>query len=205
MFISIKPRFGEFLPNLIKENIKLKLKKYAVAGIVPEILDLKYLYLEVNTKIYYNTNLAPSGSYISSVVQNNAVKYSESTELNKYGARFKYSKFLNVIDQSHEAVTSNITTVAMRRDMRVIKNTFAEYQIGFGNEFHIKRASGYNIKTSAFRVAGINQVVYLSDIPDSNGVTGNLFFFTLPNVQSQSPTIVRRNVGTISYASGVIT
>ena len=205
VFISIKPRFGEFLPNLIKENIKLKLKKYAVAGIVPEILDLKYLYLEVNTKIYYNTNLAPSGSYISSVVQNNAVKYSESTELNKYGARFKYSKFLNVIDQSHEAVTSNITTVAMRRDMRVIKNTFAEYQIGFGNEFHIKRASGYNIKTSAFRVAGINQVVYLSDIPDSNGVTGNLFFFTLPNIQSQSPTIVRRNVGTISYASGVIT
>ena len=89
--------------------------------------------------------------------------------------------------------------------MRVIKNTFAEYQIGFGNEFHIKRASGYNIKTSAFRVAGINQVVYLSDIPDSNGVTGNLFFFTLPNIQSQSPTIVRRNVGTISYASGVIT
>ena len=205
VFISIKPRFGEFLPNLIKENIKLKLKKYAVAGIVPEILDLKYLYLEVNTKIYYNTNLAPSGSYISSVVQNNAVKYSESTELNKYGARFKYSKFLNVIDQSHEAVTSNITTVAMRRDLRVVKNTFVEYQIGFGNEFHIKRASGYNIKTSAFRVAGINQTVYLSDIPNSNGVTGTLFFFTLPSIQSQSPTIVRRNVGTINYASGIVT
>ncbi len=205
VFISIKPRFGEFLPNLIKENIKLKLKKYAVAGIVPEILDLKYLYLEVNTKIYYNTNLAPSGSYISSVVQNNAVKYSESTELNKYGARFKYSKFLNVIDQSHEAVTSNITTVAMRRDLRVVKNTFVEYQIGFGNEFHIKRASGYNIKTSAFRVAGINQTVYLSDIPNSNGVTGTLFFFTLPSIQSQSPTIIRRNVGTINYASGIVT
>ena len=205
VFISIKPRFGEFLPNLIKENIKSKLKKYAVAGIVPEILDLKYLYLEVNTKIYYNTNLAPSASYISSVVQNNAVKYSESTELNKYGARFKYSKFLNVIDQSHEAVTSNITTVAMRRDLRVVTNTFVEYQIGFGNEFHIKRASGYNIKTSSFRVAGINQVVYLSDIPDSNGITGTLFFFTLPNIQSQSPTIVRRNVGTINYASGIIT
>jgi len=33
VFISIKPRFGDFLPNLMKENIKLKLKKYAVAGI----------------------------------------------------------------------------------------------------------------------------------------------------------------------------
>ena len=56
VFISIKPRFGDFLPNLMKENIKLKLKKYAVAGIVPEILDLKYLYLEVNSKIYYKSS-----------------------------------------------------------------------------------------------------------------------------------------------------
>ena len=205
VFISIKPRFGEFLPNLIKENIRLKLKKYAVAGIVPEILDLKYLYLEINSKIYYNTNLAPSAAYVSSIVQNNATKYSESSELNKYGARFKYSKFLKVIDDSHEAVTSNITTVAIRRDLRVVTNTFAEYQIGFGNEFHIKRVSGYNIKTSAFRIAGIQQNVYLSDIPDSNGITGTLFYFTLPSIQSQTPTVVKRNVGTINYKSGIIT
>jgi len=52
VFISIKPRTGDFLPNLIKENIKMKLKKYAVAGIVPEILDLKYLYLEIDSKVY---------------------------------------------------------------------------------------------------------------------------------------------------------
>ena len=50
VFISIKPRFGDFIPNLIKENIKKKLKKYSVAGIVPELLDLKYLYVEVNSK-----------------------------------------------------------------------------------------------------------------------------------------------------------
>ena len=153
VFISIKPRFGDFLPNSIKDNIKLKLKKYSVAGIVPEILDLKYLYLEVNSKIYYNTNLAPSSAFVSSICQNNANKYAESSELNKYGARFKYSKFLKILDSSHESVTSNITTVAMRRDLRVVLNTFAEYQIGFGNSFHVKNQNGYNIKTSSFRIA----------------------------------------------------
>ena len=111
VFISIKPRFGDFLPNLIKENIKLKLKKYAVAGIVPEILDLKYLYVEVDSNVYYNTNLAPNADYVSSLVQTNATKYAESTELNKYGARFKYSKFLKTIDDSDASVTSNITTI----------------------------------------------------------------------------------------------
>ncbi len=29
----------------------------------------------------------------------------------KYGARFKYSKFLKIIDQSHESISSNITTI----------------------------------------------------------------------------------------------
>tara|TARA_B100001939_G_scaffold346389_1_gene365053 strand:+ start:477 stop:2519 length:2043 start_codon:yes stop_codon:yes gene_type:complete len=205
VFISIKPRFGDFLPNLIKQNIKTKLKQYAVAGIVPEILDLKYLYLEVNTKIYYNSNLAPSSAFVSSIAQNNANSYAESTELNKYGARFKYSKFLKIVDDSHESITSNITTVSMRRDLRVVTNSFAEYQIGFGNSFHIKSMNGYNIKTSAFRIAGIQQNVYLSDIPNSDAITGSLFLFTLPSVGSQDPTIVRRNVGTINYASGVIT
>ena len=205
VFISIKPRFGDFLPNLMKENIKAKLKKYAVAGIVPEILDLKYLYLEIDSKVYYNSNLAPSATAISTIVQNNANKYAESSEMNKYGARFKYSKFLKIVDDSHEAVTSNITTVRMRRDLRVVTNSFAEYSIGFGNEFYIRSMDGYNIKSSGFTIAGINDVVYLGDVPDTNRVTGTIFLFTVPSVGSQSPTILRRNAGTINYVSGIVT
>ena len=205
VFISIKPRFGDFIPNLIKENIKKKLKKYSVAGIVPELLDLKYLYVEVNSKIYYNSNLAPSATFVSSVVQNNVNRYAESTELNKYGARLKYSKLLKLIDDGHDSITSNITTISIRRDLRVTLDTFVEYQIGFGNQFHIKSMSGYNIKSSGFTVAGIQEVVYVSDIPDTNRRTGTLFFFTLPTPGSQSPNIVRRNTGFINYDSGVIT
>ena len=205
VFISIKPRTGDFLPNLIKENIRLKLKKYAVAGIVPEILDLKYLYLEADSKIYYNTNLAANGASVSSVVQNNANKYAESTELNRYGARFKYSKFLSIIDQSHDAITSNITTISMRRDLRLVLDKISEYSIGFGNQFHIRSMSGYNIKSTGFRIDGIEQPVYISDIPNRTRVTGSLFLFTVPNPNSYTPTIVRRNVGIINYQSGIIT
>ena len=205
VFISIKPRTGDFLPNLIKENIRMKLKKYAVAGIVPEILDLKYLYIEVDSKIYYNSNLTPSAAAVSSIVQNNATKYGESSEMNKYGARFKYSKFLNIIDQSDNAVTSNITTVSMRRDLRAALNSYAEYSIGFGNEFHIRSMDGYNIKSSAFKISGIVDDVYISDIPNTNRAEGSLFLFTLPTPSSTEPTIVRRNVGTVNYKKGVIT
>ena len=205
VFISIKPRTGDFLPNLIKENIKLKLKQYAVAGIVPEILDLKYLYLEVISNVYYNSNLAPSASNISSIVQSNTLKYAESTELNKYGARFKYSKFLKIIDDSHDAVTSNITRIQMRRDLRVVLNSFAEYSIGFGNQFHINSMNGYNIKSTSFKVSGISEEVYISDIPDTNRSTGSIFMFTVPNISSTNPTIIKRGIGRIDYIKGIIT
>ena len=79
----------------------------------------------------------------------------ESSELNKYGARFKYSKFLKIIDQSHESITSNITTIQIRRDLRLAIDQFAEYAIDFGNQFHIASMDGHNIRSSAFRVLDI--------------------------------------------------
>ncbi len=205
VFISIKPKTGDFLPNIIKDNIRRDLKKYSVAGIVPEILDLKYLYIEAESQIYYNSNFAPSASYVSSVVQNNVTSYAESSELNKYGARFKYSKFLKIIDESHDSITSNITKIQMRRDLRVTLNTFAEYQIGFGNRFHIKNTNGYNIKSSGFRVAGFNSIIYLGDLPDVNQDTGSIFFFTLDTPTATNPSILQRNVGRIDYVNGIIT
>ena len=204
VFITIKPRNGDFVPNSIKQNIKRDLKKYAVAGIVPEILDLKYLFIETNSKVYYNTNLAPNAAFVSTKVQRDITKYAESSELNKYGARFKYSKFLKVIDQSHESVMSNITTVEMRRDLRLSISEVAEYAIDFGNQFHIKSMNGFNIKSSSFRVSNINTDVYLFDVPNSNRNKGQIGLFSL-NSGSSTPVIQRRNIGVINYTTGRIT
>ena len=204
VFISIKPRNGDFVPNLIKQNIKRDLKKYAVAGIIPEILDLKYLFVETRSNVYYNPNLAPNSSFVSSKIQRDITSYSESSDLNRYGARFKYSKFLKVIDQSHESVTSNITTVEMRRDLRLAVSETAEYAIDFGNQFHIKSMNGFNIRSSAFRVLNINTDVYLFDVPNSDQKTGQIGLFSL-NAGTSTPVIQRRNIGIIKYETGRIT
>ena len=204
VFISIKPRNGDFVPNLIKQNIKRDLKRYAVAGIVPEILDLKYLFVETRSNVYYNPNLAPSSSFVSSKIQRDITAYSESSDLNRYGARFKYSKFLKVIDQSHESVTSNITTIEMRRDLRLATSEVAEYAVDFGNQFHIKSMNGFNIRSSAFRVLNINTDVYLFDVPSSDREKGQIGLFSL-NSGTSTPVIQRRNVGVINYKTGRIT
>jgi len=219
VFISIKPTNGTYLSNLIKDNIKTEIKKYSVAGIIPEIIDLKYLYIEPTINAYYNTNLVSSANSITSIVSTNVERYANSTELNKFGARFKYSKFLKVIDDSSDAMTSNITTIVMRRDLRVALNSFAEYEICFGNRFHIKNEkvlnveyfglntsgiteNSFNIKSSGFNVSGIVGTVYLSDIPNTDKKTGTIFLFRL-NSPTQ-PEIVRKSVGTIDYIKGEV-
>jgi len=202
VFIIIKPSFGSFLSNNTKDNIKLQLRKYSVAGIVPEILDLKYLFIELNSNVYYNTNSSPSSDTIKTKVINNIKKYSESEELNKYGARFKYSKYQKLIDDSDISITSNITRLQMRRNLFVSENNFTQYEICFRNQFHIKNKSGYNIKSSGFKASGISNTVYFGDIPNSDNKMGSLFLFYLEN--DTTPRIIKRNIGVVDYINGEI-
>jgi len=197
VFITIKPFYGPFVPNSIKDNLKTQLRKYSVAGIIAEIQDLKYLYVEVDVNAYYNPSLAPDANSVKTVVTNNITSYADSAEMNKYGAKFKYSKFQGIIDNSNDSITSNITKVEIRRDMLPKLNQVAEYELCFGNPFYIKNDDGYNIKSSGFNIFGIAEPVYLGDKPNENGRTGTLFFFRLES--KNNPIIVSRNVGTIDY------
>jgi len=204
VFISIKPRNGDFVSLGIKENIKRELRKYSVTGIVPEILDLKYLHIITDSKVYYNTRTMTDVAAVSSTIQNNIQKYADSTELNKYGTRFKYSKFLGIVDQSHPSITSNLTSIQMRRDLRLAINQFAEYAIDFGNHMHVQSLSGFNIKSSPFRVIDITDEVYLFDEPNDTK-TGVISLYSLQGPGSSTPVVKRRNVGKIDYMSGRIT
>jgi hypothetical protein len=205
VFLTIKPVDGNFLSDGIKRNIKNELKKYSVAGILPEILDLKYLYIEVFSNVYYNTNLSRSLQFDQDRVIKNIENFAKSNELNRYGARFKYSKFLNLIDNSVRSITSNITSVQMRRDLRPELGKFAEYEICYGNAFHVKNGPNrYNIKTSGFVVDGISGNVYIGDIADSNRKKGSLFLFRVKSDVDEDLTIIRKNIGTIDYEKGEI-
>ena len=202
VFISIKPYNGVFLSEEVKRNIQLQLRKYSVAGIITEITDLKYLYVDVESNVYYDTNKADGAAQVRSAVTNNLIKYADSTQLNKFGARFKYSKFGKVVDDSHEAITSNITTINMRRDLTPSLNQFVEYTLGFGNRVHLKSEIGFNIKSSGFTVSGISGTVYMSDAPNADLTTGTIFLFKLSS--PTEPVIVKRNIGVIDYVKGII-
>ena len=210
VLISIKPKNGTFVSDFDKEQILSKLTQYSVSGVRPKIVDLKILYVEVESYIYYNYNQVGSVSDLKTRITNSLNKYSQSVDLNKFGGRFKYSKLLQVIDNTDTAITSNITRVRIRRDLKALINSPAQYEICFGNQFHVN-SSGYNIKSTGFNIKDEPDIVYLTDTPNADGVTGVISIVkpieTSAGVStaSLSPFVVVESAGVVNYTNGEIT
>tara|TARA_B100000575_G_scaffold289386_1_gene291085 strand:+ start:533 stop:2407 length:1875 start_codon:yes stop_codon:yes gene_type:complete len=200
VFISIKPKNGSFLSQITKDDISRQLKQYSIAGIKPEIIDLKYLYVEVDTSVYYNTNATSDAAELITAVTKTLSTYSNSSDINAFGGRFKYSKVVGLIDDAARGVTSNITRVKMRRDIVPEINTFATYELCYGNAFY-DQPNGYGVRSTGFSVSGIDGTLYLGDIPIAGTTVGKLVFFKLVN---NLPLVVKNDAGTVDYVHGEI-
>lgn len=205
VFISIKPRQGKFISEISKNEIKKKLRQYSIAGIKPEIIDLKYLYIELVSNVYYNKSTTSNVGALQTKIYDTLRDFGSSYEINNFGGRFKYSKLCSLIDNTSDSITSNITKVVMRRDLQPEYNKLAMYELCFGNKFHIKKNNfednrGYNIKTTGFTIENVSGTVYMSDVPIDDNF-GTLFFFTL---KDNVPFIVNKNAGKVDYIKGEI-
>ena len=206
--ISIKPKNGTFVSDFDKSQIKNKLKNYAIAGINSEIVDLKILYVEVNTTAYYNSSQIASAANLRTGIINSLTEYANNVEINKFGGRFKYSKVSTLIDRVDNGITSNITKVIVRRDLKALLNQFAQYELCFGNKFNINPA-GYNVKSTGFTINGFNDTAYITDIPNKN-TTGNLdgsnmgtLSVVTKNNRGEQRVIVK-DAGVVDYKKGEV-
>ena len=200
--ISIKPTNGSYVSDFSKSNILSKLKQYSVSGINQSITDLKVLYVEIDSSVYYNDSFISEPSTLKTNIINTLTQYSKSVNLNKFGGRFKYSKVLQTIDDTDQAITSNITKVRIRRDLKVAINQFAQYELCFGNKFHVD-PKGFNIKSTGFKIPGEQSTVYLTDVPKADRKTGALAIIK-PINDTESRVIVG-NAGTVDYIKGEVT
>jgi len=206
--ISIKPKNGTFVSDFDKQQIKNKLKSYAIAGINSEIVDLKVLYVEIDSTIYYNTSQVSNSEHLKTKISDSLTEYANTVDINKFGGRFKYSKILQLIDRVDNAITSNITKVKIRRDLKVLIDTFAQYELCFGNKFHIN-PEGFNIKSTGFTVSGLNDIVYLTDIPNKkeDGTldgSGKGILSVIAKNQKDELRVIAKSAGTVDYNKGEV-
>ena len=201
VLISIKPKNGTFVSDFNKSRILSQLKQYTVSGINQRIEDLKLLYVEVVSSVYYDNNKVSNIQSLRTQVINSLETYADSLDMNKFGGRFKYSKVQQVIDQTDTAITSNITRVIIRRDLKVVFNQFAQYELCYGNRFHV-RAKGLNIKSSCFYVSNNSAPVYVTDIPNEDLKTGVLALIEI--TEEGEYKVIAPSAGTVDYLKGEV-
>ena len=199
--ISIKPKNGSFVSDFNKEQILSKLKQFTVSGINQKITDLKILYVELDSSVYYNYSEVSSLEELKTSVTDSLQKYSNSLDLNKFGGRFRYSKTQQVIDNTSTAITSNITKVIIRRDLKAVLNAPVQYELCYGNQFHVE-PQGKNIKSTGFNISGESSTVYFTDIPNDDLKTGIVSIFKID--ANGDTVVVSNNVGTVDYVKGEI-
>ena len=208
VFITIKPKNGEFVSDFDKQSILSNLKSYTLAGINQKLLDLKLLYVELDSFVYYDPSKVSTASDLKTRITNGLLSYASSTDLNKFGGRFKYSKVLNVIDNIDDAITSNISRVIIRRNLRALTNQFAQYELCFGNSFHIN-PEGRNIKSTGFTIQGRTDTVYITDIPNKNSDgtldgSGKGILAIVKSSADTSSNLVVASAGIVDYTHGEV-
>jgi hypothetical protein len=162
--ISIKPNNSAALSSYTKQEIVRELKKYMVASVTPEIINPSILYVELSSKIFYNrqiTTLVPEE--IRSKVISGLQNYIDTSDVEKFNGKFRYSKAVGVIDDADRSINSNQTTVMMRKDFYPSINSTFFYEVCFQNQFYIDCEEPV-MQSSGFVVSEYpNYTVYLED------------------------------------------
>lgn len=198
VFIAIKPRSGETLTNATKDIIKNDiLKNKNIVSIIPEIVDPEYLYVIVNSTVYYDPKrTSKTEETLKAIVKETIVDYN-TENLNDFGSIFRYSKLLRTIDDSDPAILGNITTVKIRKDVTVSLGSEQTYIIHFNNPIWNSNGSEDAVLTSGFKILGNNNTMFIAD--NGEGIL-RLFYFQTPGVRAYL-----QNIGTVDYDAGTVT
>ena len=200
VIISIKPKNGDYISDFDRSNILAKLKQYSLSGINQQIIDLKVLFVEIDSAVYYNSSQVTNINNLKSRITNTLTTFRESN-INKFGGRFKYSKICQTIDNVDDAVTSNITRVIIRRNLKSLINQFAQYELCFGNKFHIN-PEGFNIKSTGFKISGSDDTYYFTDVPKTD-TTGTISIVK-DSAEEGTYTVYVKSAGTVDYVKGEV-
>jgi len=198
VFISVKPNEAASLSSLTKSELVDQLKKYSIASVRPEFIDPSILYVELNSKIYYNktkTNLLQT--QVAAKAAGAIQEYLQTSETEKFNGKFRYSKFVGVIDNSDRAINSNITDITLRKDFYAQINASSYYEICYQNAF-LEDCDEPVVSSTGMTV--FEYPNYTSYLEDRNG---KIVLYRLDSVTGEK-VLLNDSIGDVDYVKGEI-
>ena len=198
VFLAVKPSQANALSSATKKDLTDRLKQYTVASVKPVFVDPSLLFIEIDSKIYFDgskTNMLPAE--VAAKVSTGVSEYLETSGTEKFNGKFRYSKFIGVIDGSDRAVNSNITEITLRKDFYAQINASAYYEICYQNEF-LKDCDGPVVTSTGMTVfEHPNHTSYLEDRD------GKIVLYRLDSLTGDK-ILLNDSVGDIDYKHGEI-
>ena len=198
VFLSIKPTEAASLSSFTKNQLTTELKKYTVASIRPEFIDPSILYVELDSGIYFDgTKTKLLTTDIASKVSKGVQDYLKTSGTEKFNGKFRYSKFVSVIDGADRAISSNDTSITMRKDFIGQINSSSYYEICYKNAF-LKDCDSPVVSSTGMTVfEHPNYTVYLEDR------NGKLVLYRLDSITGDK-ILLNDSVGDVDYDKGEI-
>jgi len=196
--IVIKPENASFLSSTTKKSIVDKMRDYMVASIIPEIIDPSILYIEATSAIYYNTSVTTEKpEEIRNKVISGINSYLAQSTVEKFNGKFRFSKFVSTIDNSDRSISSNATTIMMRKDFYPQINSTSFYEVCYQNEFD-EPCDGPTLMSTGFKVTEFpSYTVYFEDRD------GIIVLYRLDSLTGEKITL-NDSIGTVDYVKGEI-
>ena len=194
--IAIKPSDASRLSSVTKNDIREALRPYMVGSVTPDIIDPSLLYVELTSKVYYSKKqTTQTKDDIRTKVINNLNRYIDSSDVEKFNGKFRYSKFISVIDNSDRSITSNDTTVMMRKDFYPIINSTYYYEVCYQNSFYLECDSPV-MSSTGFVVSEYPRfTVYLEDRD------GKIVLYRI-DATTGNKIVLNNSIGVIDYEKG---
>jgi hypothetical protein len=196
VFIVLKPTDAAYLTSITKQEIVSQLKRYVVASVEPVLVDPSILYVELDSKIYYNSQITDqTPAQIRDKVITSLQSYIETSDTEKFNGKFRHSKAVGVIDDADKSINSNLTSVIMRKDFYPQLNSTFYYEVCFQNSFD-EDCDNPVLSSTGFRVTEYpNFDVYVED----RG--GKIILYRLDAITGEK-IVLDREVGDIDYVKG---
>ena len=196
VFIVLKPTDASFLTSLTKSQIIADLKQYVVASVEPQIVDPSILFVEMSSKIFYNGKITDqTPSQIRDKVISSIQAYIDTSDTEKFNGKFRYSKFVGVIDDADASINSNLTSLTMRKDFYPTLNSTFYYEVCFKNAFD-KDCDDPVLSSTGFRVTEYpNFDVYVEDRDHK------IVLYRLDSVTGEK-VVLDSDIGDIDYEKG---
>ena len=195
VFIAAKPYGAETLTTTAKQELQKAIREYTILSVIPEIIDPSYLYLEIDSFVYYNnTTTKRTKQQLAEIVRNVILGYGADKDLNRFNGKFKYSKLVGTIDDTDVGITSNITRIRMQKHMKFLTNVFASYEVCYGNRI----SPNTDLRSSGFKITGENSTyVYFFEKMGTNTIA-------IYRQNGSEKIYYSKNAGTIDYEKGEI-